>query len=147
LASEIANGLVGVGRTGQHDAKDVRLAPLAGTARRVVRQGNRHTGAEVDLGLFAGLDFHATHRQGRPAGQPLDESPHAPVAGRETVIGHEVLVNPLRRKTLLWFGHDEFAVWLAGATLTGQASSPMVVAWSWRPGGRPGGIWPAQVAQ
>ena len=37
----------------QHDAKDMRLAPLADTDRRLVRQRDRHTRAEVDLSLFA----------------------------------------------------------------------------------------------
>jgi hypothetical protein len=124
----------------EHDAKDVRLAPLAGTARRVVRHGDWNAGAEIDLSLFAGRDFHAAHRQRCAAGQMFDESPHTPVAGRETLIGHEVLVNPPRRKTLLQLGQDEFAVRLAGATLTGHACSPMVVERGRRPGGRPGGI-------
>ncbi len=139
-----ADFTVGFTRMREHDAKDVRLAPLAGTDRRLVRQRDRHAGAEVDLSLFARRDFHATHRQGRPAGQPLDESPYAPVAGRETLIGHEVLVNPLRRKTLLQLGQDQFAVGLARATLTGQACRAMVVEWAGDPVGALGAFGMAE---
>jgi len=72
---------VGLATVAEHDPKDVRLAPPAGTARRVVRRHDRRTGAEVDLGFLAGTDFHPPHRQFRPAAQSLHESSHAPVAG------------------------------------------------------------------
>ena len=82
---------------------------------------DRRADAKVDLGLFAGLDFHAAHRQRRLAREPQNESPHAPVTGRETLVRHQVLVNPLRRKTLVQLGQDQFAVWLAQAALMGHA--------------------------
>ena len=58
-AEEVVGGLavdrlaVGLAGVAQDDAKDVRLAPLA------VGADDRRAGAEIDLGLVAGVALHA----------------------------------------------------------------------------------------
>ena len=93
-ADEVLGGLpehrfaVAFAAVAQDDAKDVRLATLP------VAADDRGPAAEIDLGLFAWLAFHAAKGQfARPA-QPPHEPHHAPVAAREAVLVDQVLIDP-----------------------------------------------------
>ena len=74
----------------QHDAKHVRLAPLA------VGTDDRRAAAEVDLRFFAGGALHPPKRQRAHLPQASQITPHAVVADGRAVSG-QVLIDPLRR--------------------------------------------------
>ena len=94
-AEEVVGGLAGDGLAvalagvAQDDAEDVGLAPLA------VGADERRTGAEVDLGLVAGVALDASEGQFVRFLEAVDEPADAVVGAGEAVVGDQVLVDPL----------------------------------------------------
>src|SRR4051812_15358922 len=107
----LAVGLAGVA---QDDAKDVGLAPLA------VRTQQRGAGAEINLGLFARFGLEAPHREVGPRPEAMDEAAHAEITALESVLGREVLIDPLGRQAELDLGLDRGAPGLAAARSFGS---------------------------
>src|SRR5487761_2115417 len=94
-AEEVLGGLavdrlaVGLAGVAQDDAEDVGLAPLA------IGADDRRARAEVDLGLLARPALHASKRQVVRLLEPMDEPADAVVAAGESVVGVQILVDPL----------------------------------------------------
>ncbi|HUY88365.1 MAG TPA: hypothetical protein VMV10_06500 [Pirellulales bacterium] len=104
---------VALPRMAEHDAEDIRLAPLA------LGADDRRARAEVDLGLFARRRFQTTERRDGRGAQRTHEAFHAVVSGLEAVLGDQVLPDPLGRKPLCELGQNQLAVRFAFATPAG----------------------------
>jgi hypothetical protein len=133
-AEEVVGGLAGddlavaLAGVAQDDAEDVRLASLA------VKADDRRAGAEVDLGLVAGVALDAAEGELVHLLEAVDEPADGVVAAGVAVFGDEVLVDPLSGQPLAGLGGDAFAPRLT-------AAEPARAAWRWdraRPGGRIG---------
>src|SRR5207244_1578026 len=70
-------------------------------------------GAEIDLGLFARLGLEASHREVGPGPEAMDEASHAEIAARESVLRHQVLVDPLSREAEFDLARDRGSPGLA----------------------------------
>jgi hypothetical protein len=108
---------VGLAAVRQDDAEDVRAAPLA------VRIDDRRAGPEVDLSLLAESAFQPPERQRPRPANPLEESPHAVVADRCSVLGDQVLVNPPGRQPLGLLGLDDLPPRLTVAVAAGKSAA------------------------
>ena len=106
----LAVALAGVA---QDDAEDVGLAPLA------VGADDGGAGAEVDLGLVAGVALDATEGQVVRLFEPADEASDAVVGAAEAVVGDQVLVDPLGGEPEVAPGPDQVPPRL---TATGPAA-------------------------
>ena len=93
----------------QYDPQDMCLPPLA------IGADQRRASAEVNLGLLAGLALEATHRQLRVSAKAMDEAPDTEIAAVESVIGDQVLIDPLGRQTKLELLQDLISPGLAFA--------------------------------
>ena len=106
-AEEVVGGLavdglaVALAGVAQDDAEDVGLAPLA------VGADDRGAGAEVDLGLVAGVALDAAEGQVVRPLEPADEPADAVVAADEAVVGDQVLVDPLGGEPEVALGPDQ----------------------------------------
>jgi hypothetical protein len=99
----------------QDDAEDVGLAPLA------VGADDRRAGAEVDLGLVAGVAFDATEGQVLDPLEPADEPADAVVGADEAVVGDQVPIDPLRGEPEAALGPDQLPPGLAATGPTAAA--------------------------
>ena len=104
---------VRLARVAKHDAKHMRLATLA------VRADDRRAGAEIHLSLLARGRFQPTKRRCRLDPQPAHKTLHTVVAGREVVVGGQILPNPLGREPSVELGQNQLAVRFAFATSAG----------------------------
>jgi len=91
----------------QHDAKDVRPPPFA------AGQVDPCPRAEIDLCLLARLALHAAKRKRARLAQLGHKPPHAVVLVVEP-FAHQILVDPLGRKTQLQLLEDHLPIRLAG---------------------------------
>ena len=114
---------VALTRMAQHDPEDVRPAPPP------VRADNRRPSAQIDLDLLARRTLHTPHRQRTGPAQPTDVPLDAVVTVAKTMLGHQILVNPLAAEALGELDLDNLSQRLAG---TGRTAAP-------GPGGRVGG--------
>lgn len=71
------------------------------------------TGAEVDLQLFARLNFHPAKGQFVVASEALDEPIDGPVTDARLVVGDEVLIDTASRQTGFEFFADDVTKRLA----------------------------------
>src|SRR5512135_3252792 len=148
-AEEVVGGLAGDGLAvalagvAQDDPEDMGLAPLA------VGADDRGAGAEVDLGLVAGVALDATEGPVVRPLEPVDEPADAVVGAGEAVVGDQVLVDPLCGEPELALGADLVPPRLTAAGPTAAAGlrtgsrdgefrcSPAPL----RAGGRSGWFW------
>ncbi len=120
-AEEVVGGLavdglaVALAGVAQDDAEDVGLAPLA------VGADDRGAGAEVDLGLVAGVALDAAEGQVVRLFEPADEPADAVVGAGEAVVGDQVLVDPLCGEPEVALGPDHVP---PGLTAAGPAAAP-----------------------
>ena len=122
-AEEIVGGLaidslaVSLARVRQHDAEDMGSAALA------VGCDDRGAGAEVDLGLVAGLTLEAPEGKLEHRLEAADEATDGVVAAPEAVFGREILVNALGAQTLIALGLDDVSPRLAVARATAGSAA------------------------
>jgi hypothetical protein len=106
-AEEVVGGLavdrlaVRLAGVAEHDPQDMGLASLA------VGFDDGGTGAEVDLGLVAGVALDASEGELARVLEPADEAADAVVGAGEAVVGDQVLVDPLRSEAEVALGPDQ----------------------------------------
>ena len=89
--------------TAEHDPEHPRPADLA------IGGADRSSGSEVDLGFLAGERLHPADGEFGFMEQPGHVAADAVVLRNETMLCHQILVNPLGRKALLEPGQDGLA--------------------------------------
>src|SRR5512142_1692060 len=118
---EVVGGLakaglaVALARVAEDDAEDVGLATLA------VEADDGRAGAEVDLGLVAGVTLDAAEGEFVGLFEAVDEPADAVVAAGVAVVGDQVLVDPLCGEPEVALGPDQLPPRLTAAGPTAAA--------------------------
>ena len=102
---------------GKNNPQDVDLSPVYSFPEPVSR-------AEVYLGLGSGVDFHPTKREGRFLFEPANEAFDGTVGSGESLVGDQVLENPLGGETEVALGLDLRGESFAGTLPTGGKRFP-----------------------
>ena len=102
---------VGLPGMGQNDPQDVDLSSARSFPKPVSR-------AEVDLGFRSGVDFHPAKREGRFLFETAHEAFDGTVGSGESLIGDQVLENPLGGETEVALGLDLGGEGVAGTLPT-----------------------------
>ena len=102
---------------GQNDPQDVDLSPVRSFPEPVSR-------SKVDLGFRSGVDFHPAKRKGCFFFETANEAFDGAVGSGESLVGDQVLENPLGGETEVALGLDLRGESFAGTLPTGGKRFP-----------------------